>query len=181
MIEDDARDVLAFWFDELTTAQWWSFDASVDAEIKERFGSLHARLTKNVELGWLMAPQNILAAVIVLDQFSRNLHRGAIEAFMQDMVARALAATAIDAEFDVLLSVEQRHFLYMPFMHSEDRADQERSVALFTGLGKDQVMHAMQHKAIIDQFGRFPKRNAALGRDSTPEEEAHMASSSGVI
>jgi len=70
---------------------------------------------------------------------------------------------------------------YMPFMHSEDRADQERSVALFTGLGKDQVMHAMQHKAIIDQFGRFPKRNAALGRDSTPEEEAHMASSSGVI
>jgi len=181
MIDDDARDVLAFWFDELTTAQWWSVDPQVDAAIIERFGALHARLSETVEPGWMMSPQKLLAAVIVLDQFSRNVHRGAAAAFAQDMVARALAATAIEVELDTLLPEAQRHFLYMPFMHSEDRADQERSVALFTSLGKDQVMHAMQHKAVIDQFGRFPKRNAALGRDSTPEEEAHMAESSGVI
>ena len=178
-IEDSARAVLAFWFEELAPAQWWKVDADLDAEVSARFGDLHAALCGDVGLAWLATPEAALAAVIVLDQFSRNVHRGEGAAFAQDEKARALAADAIAKGLDTALPPERRHFLYMPFMHAETAADQERSIALFSILGEDAERHAREHKAVFDRFGRFPKRNAALGRANTPEEAAYLAESKG--
>lgn len=178
-IAASARDVLSYWFDELAPAQWWKVDADVDAMCAARFGDLHAALSEDVSLAWLATPETALAAVIVLDQFSRNIHRGTARAFAQDEKARALAEAAIDKGHDRALSPERRHFLYMPFMHAESIVDQRRSVELFATLGQDLRKHAEEHKAVFDRFGRFPKRNAALGRRNTPEEEAYLAENTG--
>lgn len=174
-----AERVLAFWFEELAPAQWWRTDPAVDAACGARFGALHAALRDDVDLAWLMTPERALAAVIVLDQFSRNLHRGEAAAYAQDAKARSLAEDAIAKGLDVPLPPERRHFLYMPFMHSEETADQERAMELFATLGEDMLAHARQHKAVIDRFGRFPTRNAVLGRESTPEEVAYLRERGG--
>jgi uncharacterized protein (DUF924 family) len=111
------------------------------------------------------------AAVIVLDQFSRNLFRNSARAFAADPLARKLAARAIEQGVDAALPPEQRIFLYLPFEHSEDRADQARAVALTNALGNENwTRYALAHQALIERFGRFPHRNAVLGRESTPEE-----------
>ncbi len=181
-IEKHAAGVLAFWFDELKPADWWRTSADVDATVRERFGELHARLSDGVDPSWLGAPETALAAVIVLDQFSRNLHRGDPRAYAQDTAARALADAAIARRHDAALAPTRRAFLYMPFMHSEDAADQERSVALFAGPGLEGNRgHAEAHKAVIDRFGRFPTRNAALGRADTPEEAAYLKTQTGAV
>lgn len=180
-IRQAASEVLSFWFNSLTPAQWWRTDRALDAEIAERFAELHARLSRDVDPGWLERADTALAAVIVLDQFSRNIHRGAAQAFAQDAAARRVADAALAKGFDKELPEQRRNFIYMPYMHSEDMADQERSLELFAEMGGDHEKHARQHYEVVAEFGRFPKRNEALGRQSTPAEQAHNQRSDSVV
>jgi len=167
--------ILAFWFDEITPKQWWGGSPEFDQLIRDRFGATH-RAAKQCELyAWRSTSEGRLAEIIVLDQFSRNIFRGKPEAFAQDGLALALAQTAISAGADLLLDVHRRAFMYMPFMHSESRQIHTQSLMLFKAEGmQDQLESAMQHQAIIERFGRYPHRNAVLGRQSTEEELAFL-------
>ena len=174
-MDSDAGAVLAFWFGEAAPRQWFARDDAFDATIRERFGALHEGLAKGVPAQWLGDPASRLAAVIVLDQFSRNLHRGSPASYAQDEAALALARMAVARGDDGPLQPVERQFLYMPFMHSETLADQDECVRLMEGLGlEDALDAARRHRAIIARFGRFPHRNAVLGRETTPEEEAFL-------
>jgi len=167
--------VLSFWFETLRPEQWFSVDETVDDEVRARFGPLYRRLAAGVPPEWEEAPDGCLATVIVLDQFPRNMFRGDPRAFATDAAALALAERAIGRGFDRALSAVRRKFLYMPFQHGEDAADQARSVELFAALGDPQTLDfARRHKEIVDRFGRFPHRNAVLGRVSTEEELAFL-------
>ena len=162
-------DVYRFWFEDLQPEAWFRADPAVDATVRERFSDLHRSLMLNPTSA--PSPRASLAAVIVLDQFSRNMFRGTPAAYAADPLALRLSQAAIAAEFDRGLSVRERPFLYMPFQHSEDLAVQRRSVALFAELGMpEQLGFAEEHRAIIERFGRFPHRNVILGRRSTPDE-----------
>ncbi len=173
-LPEEARVVLHFWFTELRPEQWWR-DDTLDQQIVSRFGEVFERLETGVPDAWLETPRGVLAAVLVLDQFPRNMFRGTARAFATDSAARRLAEHAVERGLDQALSVDERLFLYLPFEHSEDGADQERAVALISALGNAQYTDfARQHKQVIDRFGRFPQRNAALGRVSTPEEDAFL-------
>jgi len=167
-------EVLRFWFESLGPDRRFAKSEQVDEAIRERFLDLHARLLE-VDAAGLEGPRPLLAAVIVLDQFSRNLFRGSPRAFAADPLARRLADRAISLGLDRGMSVAERLFLYLPFEHSEDRGDQARSVDLIAQLGNDGwTRYAAAHKVLIDRFGRFPHRNVVLGRTSTPEEIAAM-------
>jgi uncharacterized protein (DUF924 family) len=163
-------DVLQFWFQELRPAQWFAKDAALDARIRQRFLATHQHLVANDGTD-LSGPRAMLAAVIVLDQFSRNMFRGDPRAFAADAIARRIATSAIDQGFDKGMGNEERMFLYMPFQHSEDRADQARALTLIESLGNESWTHfARAHKHLIDRFGRFPHRNSVLNRQSTADE-----------
>ena len=164
-------DVLHFWFEEIQPETWFRRDPELDAVIRRRFLILHGALkAENIEK-LNTNPRSALASVIVFDQFPRNMFRDAPEAFATDPQARRLATAAIEARFDEQLDPHGRQFLYMPFMHSEDRGDQERSMVLFESLAlAEPLASAKAHKDIVDRFGRFPHRNAVLGRVSTPAE-----------
>jgi uncharacterized protein (DUF924 family) len=167
-------DVLGFWFQELREADWFARSVLLDEQIRIRFLSLHEQVV-NSEGSGLTTARPLLAAVVVLDQFSRNLFRGTPRAFAADPLARRLARQTIAQGFDAAMASAERLFLYMPFEHSEDRADQVLAVDLMRALGReDWTRYAEAHKAIIDRFGRYPHRNAALGRASTPEELAFL-------
>jgi uncharacterized protein (DUF924 family) len=167
-------EVIHFWFEELAEARWFTKSEHVDGQIRDRFLTLHERLVAHDGLG-VTAPRPILAVVIVLDQFSRNLFRDDPRAFSADSIARRLSRTAIEQSFNVAMKREERHFLYLPFEHSEDREDQALALNLIKHLGNDNwTRHAMAHKAIIDRFGRFPHRNAVLNRLSTADEIAFL-------
>lgn len=168
-------DVLHYWFEELTLEQCFEKNDGVDATIRERFGDVHAKLAANDSAIHADAPRELLAALIVFDQFSRNLFRGNPKAFATDPIALRLARAAIADGLDQAMSNRERIFVYLPFEHSENAADQEQSIRLFALLGDEDLdKYAMAHKVIIDRFGRFPHRNAVLGRESTPEEIAFL-------
>jgi uncharacterized protein (DUF924 family) len=165
-------DVIHFWFDELTKDQWFKRNKRVDSQIRDRFLPLHEQLLSSDAAG-IGGPRSLLAAVIVLDQFSRNMFRGTARAYAADPIARRLARLAVESGFDAGMAEDERQFLYLPFEHSEDREDQALSVRLFaTFEDKDRLAYAVAHKDIIDRFGRFPHRNAALNRTSTADEIA---------
>ena len=172
------EEVLDFWFGEprgRSRAQWFRKDAAFDAVIRERFGALHAAAARREREAWRANAGSMLALVVVLDQFSRNLYRGDARAFAQDGHARECAVEALMRGDDLGLVPVERQFLYLPFEHSEDRADQEKCVDLMRSLeafGETRGLSgwAVKHCEIIERFGRFPHRNAALGRASTPEE-----------
>jgi uncharacterized protein (DUF924 family) len=160
-----------FWFEDLSPEDWYKADAKRDAEIARRFGPLYEKLSVGVPQDWLATPKGWLAAILVLDQFPRNMFRSDPRAFATDADALALAKRAIAKSVDMRLEPDQRAFIYLPFQHAEDGADQARSLELFTALGNpNNLDFALRHKAIIDRFGRFPHRNAVLGRASTEEE-----------
>ena len=162
--------VLHFWFEELSPAGWFAKSDDIDAQIHERFLALHEQLSVTDVAGFFSA-REILAAVVVLDQFSRNLFRGSPQAFAADPIARRLAALALEQGFDKFMKNEERVFLYLPFEHSENVEDQQTSVALIAALGSDDwTRYAIAHREIIERFGRFPHRNAVLNRVSTPDE-----------
>jgi uncharacterized protein (DUF924 family) len=163
-------DVLHFWFGELKPEQWFAKDAALDARIRERFGSLHDALASGA-LDIPSTPRGYLAAIIVFDQFSRNLYRGSAAAFANDTHALRLAREAMERGYDRQLTRAERKFVYMPFMHSEDPEMQHRCVRLFSTLGDEESLrYAIEHRDVIDHFGRFPHRNAILQRTPTPEE-----------
>ena len=167
-----ARAVLAFWFGEVGKAQWWIKDAELDAAIAERFGALRAAVVASRAKEWRDDPETLLAAIILCDQFSRNIFRGSRKAFEADALARELTRLALDRGWDAEMPVERRQFLLMPLQHSENLADQERSLAEFAALGdNEQARFAQLHYDQIARFGRFPGRNAALGRRTSEEEQ----------
>ena len=167
-------DVLRFWFEELSAADWFKTDDHLDARIRDRFMPLLERLVAQNGDG-AATPRSMLAVVIVLDQFSRNVFRGDARAYAADPIAREVARSVIEQGFDAAMSAEQRMFLYLPFEHSENAVEQLLSVNLFKSLGNQEwTDYAIGHKAVIDRFGRFPHRNAILDRRSTPEEIAFL-------
>jgi uncharacterized protein (DUF924 family) len=169
--DDWARDVLHFWFDELTAKDWFGGGARVDEACRDRFGAVYAALKSHPPDPADTDVGTLLAAVIVLDQFPRNMFRLTPEAYATDPQALAMARALVASGRDRSLSQIQRHFLYMPFMHSEDLTAQAESVRLFTELGiPDGVKYAHHHHDVVERFGRFPHRNAILGRRSTAEE-----------
>ncbi|MDQ7727561.1 DUF924 family protein [Halomonas sp. SpR8] len=167
----DAQAVLDFWFEELTPAQWFKKDLEMDRLIAERFGAMHAEAAQCECYLWRQTAQGRLAEIIVLDQFSRNIYRDDARAFATDTLALALAQEAVAAEADAELPPQQRTFLYMPYMHSESEAIHELAMQLFDQPGlENNLDFEVRHKAIIDRFGRYPHRNAVLGRASSDEE-----------
>ncbi|AFU98121.1 DUF924 family protein [Simiduia agarivorans] len=167
--------ILDFWFDEIQPAQWWKKVPAFDQQIRRRFGQwLLAARTGELD-HWAVDAWGTLALVIVLDQFSRNIYRDSAEAFAGDARALALASVAVDAGWDQQLNNAQKHFLYMPFMHSESLALHDRALQLFSALeGEDPAAFERRHRDIIERFGRYPHRNEALGRVSTAEELAFL-------
>ena len=173
----EAEDVLRFWFEAHGAADWWGAKPEFDREIAERFAGTHARLAQGEGVVWRDGPGGRLAEIIVLDQFSRQLYRSDARAFATDGMALVLAEEAVAGRYDVGLSEDQRGFLYMPFMHSESVLIHEMGRPLFAALGNADgyLKSCDQHLAVLRRFGRYPKRNKALGRISTPEELAYLA------
>lgn len=169
------HEVLAFWFDEVGASRWFTPDPALDAIVRERFGSVHARAVAGELSHWRRSATGRLAEVIVLDQFSRNLHRGTAAAFAADGMALVLAQEAVAAGCDAQLPRAQRMFFYLPYMHSESAAIHALAVPLFESIGGQTLEFELRHKAIIDRFGRYPHRNAVLGRDSTASERTFLA------
>ena len=169
-------DVLDFWFREITPKQWWAKSDDFDRQIELRFGALQ-RAAERCELyGWRATAAGRLAEVIVLDQFSRNLYRDQARAFASDALALGLAQTAVAAGADREREAAQRAFLYLPYMHSESLLIHAQAVKLFSQPGMEgNLDFERRHQAIIARFGRYPHRNASLGRPSTPEEIEFLA------
>jgi uncharacterized protein (DUF924 family) len=174
-------DVLDFWFGGDAAAQhkvWFEKNAEFDTACARFSDALHQAKTGALD-DWAGTPRGALALIILLDQFPRNLHRGSPEAFAADAKARGIARAAVACGFDRQLAPVERIFVYLPFEHSEQLADQDESVRLFEtlrhALGTEAVDYAYRHRDVIRRFGRFPHRNAALSRDSTEEELAYLA------
>lgn len=163
--------ILAFWFEETSPKQWWVGSDDFDRQIAARFGALLAAAERCELYAWRASAAGRLAEILVLDQFSRNIHRGRSQAFANDPLALALAQTAVAAQADQALDAPQRAFLYMPYMHSESPVIHALAVTLFSAPGMENNLDfELRHQAIIDRFGRYPHRNATLGRASTAEE-----------
>ena len=172
----DPAAVLRFWFEEINRSLWFRKDADFDKLLAGRYGALHAQASLAELSAWRDAPAGRLAEIIVLDQFSRNLFRDSAKAFAQDGMALVLAQEAVRCGADAALSAQERVFLYMPYMHSESLAVHDAAVQLFTGNGiQGNLDFELKHKAIIERFGRYPHRNAILGRTSTAEELAFLS------
>jgi len=170
------EEVLDFWR-QAGPERWFVKDEAFDAQIRSRFASFYEAAVRGGLDRWAAQAQGALALVIVLDQFPRNMFRGQARAWAADDRARAVAAAALAAGHDRRCEARLRQFFYLPFMHSERLADQDRCVRLYEALGDEaQLAYAREHHAIIARFGRFPHRNAVLGRTSSGEEEAFLAS-----
>jgi uncharacterized protein (DUF924 family) len=170
-----AQDILHFWFDELTEKQHFVKDAVLDQTIGIRFGAALEAAARCELFAWRATAGGRLAEILLLDQFSRNVYRDTPQAFAQDALALALAQELVASGQDQLLSPAQRRFAYMPFMHSESSLIHAQAVQLFTQSGlEDGLNFELRHKAIVDRFGRFPHRNALLGRASSAEETAFL-------
>jgi uncharacterized protein (DUF924 family) len=175
MQNDWNRDVRRFWFTEIRPEAWFRADPEIDAAIRMRFLERYRDLRNRPVATLVDTPEVALAAVIVLDQFPRNMFRGKADAFATDALARGAADRAIALGFDQQVPAAERLFFYLPFEHSESLADQERAVALIGTLGSaDLSRWAELHADIIRRFGRFPHRNLTLGRASTPEEQEFL-------
>ena len=182
-----AADILTFWFGPQDAPSgnsardvWFRKDAAFDAEVRTRFGDATGVALAGGYGEWCATAEGLLARVLLLDQFTRNIHRDSPQAFAGDARALATAEHAIDRGFDHELDVYGRWFLYLPFEHAEDRAAQERSLALFGALARESGLEgplewAQKHADVIARFGRYPHRNAILGRESTPGELAFLA------
>jgi len=174
-------DILSFWFGDGSAPRdvWFRKDPAFDATIAARFGDAVEHALAGDYAEWADAPRGALALVLLLDQFPRNIHRDTPRAFAGDARALAIATAAVDAGYDMSLTPNERSFLYLPFEHAEDAAAQERSIGLFSRLARETGLTspldwAERHAAIIRRFGRYPHRNAILGRASTADEIAFL-------
>lgn len=175
LVHDEAQEVLDFWF-AIPMEKQFGRDAALDAEIAARFGALRDELCRTNAAAWRDDPDSLLAAIVVLDQFSRNIYRDSAEAFAADPLAVELCRLAIERGWESRYATEERAFLYMPLMHAEDIALQRLSVTKFAELGGDNLPFAIGHLEVIARFGRFPTRNDALGRETTLDERAYLDS-----
>ena len=167
------QDVIGFW--RLAGPEkWFSKNPKFDDAIALKFEPVHLRAARGEYDAWAASPEGSLALLILLDQFPRNMFRNDARAFSTDALARSVATRAIAEGRDRRIEQEMRAFMYLPFEHSEDITDQERSIALFKSLSADSLKWAVLHADIIRKFGRFPHRNAVLGRATTPEEAAFL-------
>jgi uncharacterized protein (DUF924 family) len=172
--QQSAADVLAFWL-AAGHERWFAHDEAFDTAIRDRFAAIYKAAAAGLLSSWENSPEGALALVIALDQFPRNMFRGTARSFTSDPLAHAVAERAIARGFDQKVAMPGRVFFYLPFEHSEALADQERSVALIGATGNaDLLKWAELHADIIRRFGRFPHRNALLGRASTPEEQTFL-------
>jgi len=170
-----AQDILTFWFEELTAKQHFVKDAALDETIRSRFGATLEAAARCELFAWRESAAGRLAEIVVLDQFSRNVYRDTPRAFAQDALALVLAQELVASAQDGILPTAQRVFAYMPFMHSESALVHTQAVALFSQPGMENNLDfELRHQAIIDRFGRFPHRNAILGRSSSAEELAFL-------
>ena len=182
----EATALIDFWFGPPRSPTrfqqrdvWFKVDRAFDAQCRDQFGPPRERAAAGDCADWALEAEPCLALILLLDQLPRNLFRGSAKAFATDPLAREAARAALGRGFDRSLPATWRQFIYLPFEHSEDLADQELSVKLATQLARDPAFaqtldYAQRHHVIIARFGRFPHRNAALGRQSTPEEEAFL-------
>ena len=167
--------ILHFWFEEIDQGLWWKKDESLDQLIIDRFSYIHAKAIQGELFEWRFTAKGSLAEIIILDQFSRNMFRDSARAFAYDGMALLLSQEAIAAEFDRELTPVENSFLFMPFMHSESALIHELALALYERNGiQNNLDFEIKHKEIIDHFGRYPHRNAVLGRESTAEEMAFL-------
>ena len=173
----DPVEVLDFWLGEIGEAGWYAGSPEIDDACAVRFGLLWEALDSGGLEHWVTGVVGTLAYLIVADQFSRNIHRGTAQAFATDIRARAAARHALAEGWDMAAPVPERQFFYLPFEHSEDMADQDLAVSLMAERmegNAESLLHARAHREVIARFGRFPFRNAALGRETTPEEAAFL-------
>ena len=170
------QSILHFWFTELTPMDHFAKDAALDEAIRSRFGATLEAAAQCELFAWRATPEGRLAEVLVLDQFSRNVYRDTARAFAQDALALALAQELVASGHDRSLPLAQRSFVYMPYMHSESALVHAQAALLFAQPGlEDTLRFELRHKEIIDHFGRYPHRNALLGRESTTEELAFLS------
>lgn len=171
----DPEMVVTFWR-EAGPKQWFAADAAFDEDIQDRFGKAHLTAAKGALASWENSAEGALALLLLTDQFPRNLYRHSAHAFATDAMAREIAERALARGFDAQTERNLRAFFYLPFEHHEDAGSQARAVALFEKLGdKLGLDYAILHADLIARFGRFPHRNAVMGRTSTPEEAAYLA------
>jgi uncharacterized protein (DUF924 family) len=171
-------EVLAFWLDEVGPKGWYGGGEALDAEVRRRYQDLWQAATEGACALWLTYPSGTLAYIVVTDQFPRNMFRDDARAFSTDTIARAAAKVAVDRGWDLRIDEPARQFFYMPMMHSENLSDQDRCVRLMLArmprTGANNLLHAKAHREVIRRFGRFPTRNAALGRTSNAGEQAYL-------
>jgi uncharacterized protein (DUF924 family) len=175
-MHDKANEILDFWFVQCTPEQHFAKDDALDRAIAERFAGLRDEVLQTAAAGWRDDPRHMLAAIVLLDQFSRNIHRGTAAAFAADPLALSIAREMVAKSWDRELSTERRVFAYLPFEHAEDAVAQAESIRLFEALGNAEYLaYAHDHAEVIARFGRFPSRNAALGRQSTTAEREYLS------
>jgi uncharacterized protein (DUF924 family) len=176
-----ADDVLTFWFVDHDRSHWFGGGPAFDAELTAKFADTHAAVARGEAWTWRATTRGRLAEIIVLDQFSRQIHRGISLAFAQDAMALALAQEAVYAGLDrELVAVPERMFLYLPFMHSESLVVHEETMRLYESLETPELLaYEIAHRDLLRRFGRYPRRNEVLGRVSTPEEAEYCASEEG--
>tara|TARA_A100000171_G_C2136441_1_gene150644 strand:+ start:375 stop:944 length:570 start_codon:yes stop_codon:yes gene_type:complete len=182
MTKKSAEDVLSFWFGNpmdpdyaCYRAEWFSQNSAFDTKINDLFGDLYHQAIVGSLDSWKASYKSTLALIILLDQFSRNLFRGQARAFEQDYKALKLAEYALEKGYDKRLTHEnEKAFLFLPFEHSENLQDQEKSIQLFSQLNETYHNYARRHYEVIKKFGRYPSRNKALGRVTTPEEKKYL-------
>ncbi|MCW8828122.1 MAG: DUF924 domain-containing protein [Gammaproteobacteria bacterium] len=174
---DDAAGLLEFWFSEEVSRRWFRSTPQFDEALRRRYEPLVVAALQGELRKWAATPRGALALVLLLDQLPLNIYRGQARGFVGEQQAREVAAAALEQGWDRQLSEKEKAFLYIPFMHSENLADQQRAVALYRAAGLEgNLRWAEHHCDIIRRFGRFPHRNAILGRESTPEELDWLAS-----
>ncbi len=176
-MRDTKQEVISFWFEETMPQQWFQKSESFDTEIRERFLVTYEMAKKDLCADWTREADGILALCLVLDQFPRNMFRESPKAFETDAKILLIVKEALHKGYDALLNPVKRKFMYMPFMHSENLADQKKSASLFETMKNDDPLtyeYALKHMEVIEKFGRFPHRNAVLGRESTEGEMDYL-------
>jgi uncharacterized protein (DUF924 family) len=171
----EIEEILEFWFEKTSTKQKFTKDEKFDSLIREKYLDLYWRVVNRETTDWEAVPEGILAEIVVLDQFSRNMFRGDKQSFAEDALALELAEKMVEKGLDKKISLEKRSAIYMPYMHSESREVHEKALEIFKKFAKESsdnttLEYELKHKSIIDKFGRYPHRNEVLGRESTPEE-----------
>lgn len=175
-----ADEIIQFWFVEHTFEDWFGSKPEFDEKLKTRYFDLFQQVSAGEKSHWRKKPEGRLAEILVLDQFSRQFFRGRARAFATDAMALTLAQELVASGQDKSLGHAQRNFAYLPFMHSESLKIHDESVRIYTELGdENNLKYELAHRDVIVKFSRFPKRNAALGRDSTPEEIEYMRGREG--